>query len=80
MQTENFEEVMYNLQDMTRGELFFYNWNRIAYLQERGDLSELDKIEITMRIGFQNTQDYERIRKTMTSKVIESVNRFMKRI
>lgn len=63
--------------DLSPGEIFFYNWNRIAILQEQGleNLSELEKVEISMRIQLHNLGEIESIRETLLWWVIESVDR-----
>lgn len=74
---------------MKTGEIMFYNWNRIAFLDSKQNKTPQEEKEIEIRISFrdsfvgiENEENAEKIagqvEKTLSSEVIKSVDKFIK--
>jgi len=73
---------------MKTGEIMFYNWNRIAFLDSKKNKTPQEKQEIELRISFRDSyvkvklkkyaEEIARtIEKTISLEVIESVDMFI---
>ncbi len=72
------------------GKEMYYNWNRLSMLSRipNTNKSELERLEETMRVGFQNayangdetekSNILKSVRETLTSTIIKSVDVYMK--
>lgn len=74
--------------EMKTGEIMFYNWNRIAFLDSKKNKTPQEKQEIELRISFRDSyvkvklkkyaEEIARtIEKTISLEVIESVDMFI---